>query len=68
MKKLISIVIIVVLAGGGLYLWDKKERVACESRANELAVSYYPMSQYPDMAERTQLQSKYKTTYIADYC
>lgn len=69
MEKLISIIVIIVLVGGGFYFWnEKKERTACEDRAQALAVDYYSMDEYPNVAERGSLQNQYEQRYIAQQC
>jgi uncharacterized protein YxeA len=62
---IITIVIVIAVIIGGLFLLDKRQaRQDCEDRALVAATDQYPINEYPDTAQRSQLQEDYEQRYL----
>ena len=69
MRKVLLIAgILIMLVAGFLYFIAENSIKKCKEEALETAVLAYPASQYPDKAQREELQNKYEKNLITSRC
>ena len=63
-NKVVTLSVIIAVVLGGLWLLSKnQEHKDCEARAVKASIETYPIGEYPNITQRTQLQQSYEQRY-----
>lgn len=63
-SEITAIVVAVAIIAIGYAIYHNNNMNDCKSNADKAAIETYPISQYPDTAQRSSLQEAYKQKYL----